>query len=95
MLLQSEKSEELPRYISCLTKYLFLFYNSDNNNIKKYKYTQSIFIKTNSESLECLWGYSLGFLEWTWLKVVTYWSQTDNVIYILHKIVSVQSWGQM
>ena len=56
---------------------------------------QSIFIKTNSESLECLLGYSLGFLEWTWLKVVTYWSQTNNVIHILHKIVSVQSWGQM
>ena len=33
--------------------------------MKKYKYMQSIFIKTkcNSESLECLLGYSLGFLE--------------------------------
>ena len=62
MLLQSEKSEDLPRYISCLTKYLFLFYNSNNNNIKIQVY-EKYFIKTNSESMEYLWGYSLGFLE--------------------------------
>ena len=40
-------------------------------------------------------GLFIRILEWTWLKVVTYWSQTDNVIYILYKIVSVQAWGQM
>ena len=40
-------------------------------------------------------GLFIRILEWTWLKVVMYWSQTDNVVYVLHKVVSVQSWGQM